>query len=166
MGRVRSKKSPKRIIIVLLLLIIVIAIIIVVRRNNRIKYGYIDNGKVVYSNLIINKSYNAEKELAVIEIKAKREELNSIIITNEILEKMKNEKDDFTKKINEIISDETLSSREKYNIQKAIELGLIKEEDNYEQYYITVTGFKNKKKFIKFCNKCFQLLEKEYKGVQ
>ena len=161
----KKKRIPWKIFLILIIICIVFISIVIIRKINKEKYGYIDNGKVVYPKSVSNKSYNVENELAVVEIKTKRDELNSVIITNEMLNRIKEGHEEYSESIEDVINTKDLSSREKYNIQKAVELGIITENDSLEQYYIVVTGFKNKKDFVKFCDRCFELIEKEYKGV-
>ncbi len=152
-------------VIILILIACIILIVHKIRKDNREKYGYIKDGKVVFSNLIINRSYDKNSGFAVIEVKPAIGELNSIIISTDMLSRIEENDQFYSKTIGEIKRRGELPTRDDYNIQKVLELGIMKEEDSLLKYYSTVIGFKNEKKFIEFCNKCFELIEIDSKGV-
>ena len=159
----RKKSIPKLIVI----LIIIVGIALAVRgiQKNKEKFGYIKDGKVVFSNLLVNKGYDKSNGFAVIEISATNERLNNIIVSSDMLNRIKNGDELYSKKISELIGSEELSNSDLYNIPKAIELGIIKEDDSLLKYYSSAVGFKREKKFIEFCDKCFELVKIDSKGV-
>lgn len=159
----RKKSIPKLIVI----LIIIVGIALAVRgiQKNKEKFGYIKDGKVVFSNLLVNKGFDKSNGFAVIEISATNERLNNIIVSSDMLNRIKNGDELYSKKISELIGSEELSNSDLYNIPKAIELGIIKEDDSLLKYYSSAVGFKREKKFIEFCDKCFELVKIDSKGV-
>lgn len=159
----RKKSIPKLIVI----LIIIVGIALAVRgiQKNKEIFGYIKDGKVVFSNLLVNKGYDKSSGFAVIEISATNERLNNIIVSSDMLNRIKNGDELYSKKISELIGSEELSNSDLYNISKAIELGIIKEDDSLLKYYSSAVGFKREKKFIEFCDKCFELVKIDSKGV-
>lgn len=162
MSRKRKKKVgvPLILVIFIVIIIIVIGIIMIVKnRDKENKSGYIENGNVVYSNSIINKSYNKESNKKTIEIKTENSELNSLIITNEIIEKIKNNSSEYNRTLKEVLEDNQTSNRDIYNIKKAIELKYVEEDTKLVDYYWKITGFKSLNKLIEFCEDAFQLVE-------
>lgn len=69
-----------------------------------------------------------------------------------------------------LISNDLLSSnkkikmqtkRESYNINKAIQIGVVKEDAIYADYFAKTCGFKNKKELLKYTKAVFELADKE-----
>ena len=58
----------------------------------------------------------------------------------------------------------TTYNKEIYNIRKAIELKYVDEDTKYVEFFAKITGFKNSKSLIKFCENTFNLMEIENKN--
>ena len=54
-----------------------------------------------------------------------------------------------------------ISSKESYNINKAIQTGVVKEDTIYADYFAKTCGFKNKKELLKYTKAVFELADKE-----
>ena len=90
-------------------------------------------------------------------IKSSNDLIDDCIISNENISEMKNKDSKYQKTLNEILANESTSNKEIYNIRKAIEL-------KYVEYYAKITGFKNSKSLIEFCENTFKLMEIENKN--
>ena len=77
---------------------------------------------------------------------------------------MKNEDTTYQKTLKEILADKNTSNKEIYNIRKAIELKYVDEDTKYVEFFAKITGFKNSKSLIKFCENTFNLMELENKN--
>ena len=159
----RKKKDgvPLLLVIFIIIVIIIFIVMIIKNSNKKDKAGYIENGNIIYSQLIINKSYDKVNNIKTLEIKSEVDELNSIIITNEMIEKIKNNSNEYNKTLKEVIENDKTSNRDNYNIKKAIELKYVNESTKLSDYYWKITGFKNLNKLIEFCEEAFELMETE-----
>lgn len=159
-----KKKKKKRNNLIIIIFIIIIGVIGVTllnyNKNNDTTAGYIEHEEVVYSQKIINKRFNKVENIKTIEIDSMHEEIDSIIMTNKIVEQIKSN-NEYKRTLQEVLQDDDISNRDLYNIEKAIELGLVNENTKIKEYYAIVTGFKNSKNFIKFCENAFELIEKD-----
>ena len=161
----KTKNNTIKMVVILILIVGIILLIRGIRKNNREKYGYIKDGKVVFSNMLINRGYDKNTCFSVIEVKAIKEGLNSITVSSDMLNKIKEGDPFYNKSIGEMKNSEDLSNKDLYNISKVLELEMVKEDDSLLKYYSTVVGFKKEKKFIEFCDKCFELIKIDSKGV-
>ena len=162
MGKNKKKKEGVSLILIVFILIVITAIGIIITINctkKDRKAGYIENGEVVYSDLIINKSYNEESKVKILELKTEYSELNNLIITNKMIEKIKKNSDEYSRTLKDVLEDKKTSNRDVYNIEKAIELNCVKEDTKMADYYWKITGFKNLNKLIEFCEEAFELME-------
>ena len=75
------------------------------------------------------------------------------IITTEIYEKFKNNDNIYNLTVTEYLRLRDISSKESYNINKAIQTGVVKEDTIYADYFAKTCGFKNKK-IIKIYKSC------------
>lgn len=159
----RKRKKMKRqgvplAFVIFVSIIIFFTIIIGIKnKKNQVR----DNENIVNSNLIINKSYDKENNMKTIEIKTENFEIDSLIITNKVIEKLKNNDAEYNKSLKEILDDNKTSNRDIYNINKSIELQCVKEDTKLADYYWKITGFKSLNEFISFCEKTFELMETE-----
>ena len=53
-----------------------------------------------------------------------------------------------------------LSAKENYNINKSLQLKLVKEDDSYTDYYAMTCEFKNKKELMKYTKAVIKLANK------
>ena len=134
---------------------------IIKNSNKKDKAGYIENGNIIYSQSIVNKSFDKVSNIKTLEIKTEVDELNSIIVTNDMIEKLKNNSNEYNKTLKEVIENDKTSNRDIYNMKKAIELKYVNEDTKLCDYYWKVTGFKKLNELIKFCEEAFGLMETE-----
>ena len=135
-----KKLSKKQIIIISSILLIVILIIVLL--SSREPYvGKIKDGKAVYIDRVKNVTVYPEKNKTLIEFENNEELIDNCIISNEIYDKFKN---------NDPL----------YNINKSLQLKLVKEDDSYTDYYAMTCGFKNKKELMKYTKAVIKLANK------
>ena len=83
------------------------------------------------------------------------------IITTEIYEKFKNNDNIYNLTVTEYLRLRDISSKESYNINKAIQTGVVKEDTSYADYFAKTCGFENKKELLKYTKAVFELADKE-----
>ena len=54
-----------------------------------------------------------------------------------------------------------MSDKEKYNINKSIQMKLVTEQTNYIEYFALTCGFKNKKELMKYTEATIDLAKQE-----
>ena len=135
-----KKLSKKQIIIISSILLIVILIIVLLLQKEPY-VGKIKDGKAVYIDRVKNVTVYPEKNKTLIEFENNEELIDNCIISNEIYDKFKN---------NDPL----------YNINKSLQLKLIKEDDSYTDYYAMTCGFKNKKELMKYTKAVIKLANK------
>ena len=161
-------KNKKRFCIIIFTIIAVIFLIVLLTKgvlgNKYGDAGSVKDGVVTYSEKIVNTTYNKESNNKIVTLKSVNTLIDDCILTNENISKMKNEDTTYQKTLKEILADESISNKEIYNIRKAIELKYVDENTKYAEYYAKITGFKNSKSLIKFCENTFNLMEIENKN--
>ena len=155
-----EKIDKKKILIVLIILIIlIIGGILIFNNCSYEKAGEIKEGKVIYSDKIITINKFSDKK--IIEIKSVDKLIDSVIITTNDLKEMKSNQKKYNRSLKEVLKDKKTNNKDIYNIKKAIEFKLVTEDEDLLTYYAKITGLKNKKAFIKFCEDAFKLIEKD-----
>lgn len=160
---IKNKKRFCIMIFIIIAVIILMALLINGIFGN--KYGdagSVKDGVVTYSEKIVNTTYNKESNNKIVTLKSINALIDDCILTNENIAEMKNKDSKYQKTLNEILADESTSNKEIYNIRKAIELKYVDENTKYAVYYAKITGFKNSKSLIKFCENTFKLMEIDY----
>ena len=161
-------KNKKRFCIIIFTIIAVIFLIVLLTKgvleNKYEDAGSVRDGVVTYSEKIVNTTYNKENNNKVVTIQSVNDLIDDCIISNENIAEMKNKDSKYQKTLNEILANENTSNKEIYNIRKAIELKYVDENTKYAEYYAKITGFKNSKSLIKFCENTFKLMEIENKN--
>ena len=161
-------KNKKRFCIIIFTIIAVIFLIVLLTKgvleNKYEDAGSVKDGVVTYSEKIVNTTYNKESNNKIVTLKSVNTLIDDCILTNENISKMKNEDTTYQKTLKEILADKNTSNKEIYNIRKAIELKYVDENTKYAEYYAKITGFKNSKSLIKFCENTFKLMEIENKN--
>ena len=135
-----KKLSKKQIIIISSILLIVILIIVLLSLKEPY-VGKIKDGKAVYIDRVKNVTVYPEKNKTLIEFENNEELIDNCIISNEIYDKFK-------------------SNDPLYNINKSLQLKLVKEDDSYTDYYAMTCGFKNKKELMKYTKAVIKLANK------
>ena len=143
---------------VLLLIMAVISAIIMISKP--VKVGKIDKkGKAEYIERVVNVTKYPNKK--IIEFKNDYELIDNGIITTEIYEKLKNNENIYNLTVTEYLRLRDVSSKESYNINKALQTGVVKENTIYADYFAKTCGFKNKKELLKYTKAVFKLADKE-----
>ena len=156
--KIKLNKKQLSTIGVLLLLVVVIFVIIMIFKP--VNVGKINNdGKAEYIERIVNVSKYPDKK--IIEFKNDYELIDNGIITTEIYEKLKNNDNIYNLTVTEYLRLGDISAKESYNINKAIQTGVVKEETIYADYFAKTCGFENKKELLKYTKAVFELADKE-----
>lgn len=153
-------KAKKRKIIILFALIICLIVAIIILIPKSVNVGKINkDGKAEYIEQVANVTKYENKK--IIEFKNDYELIDNGIITTEIYEKMKNNDNIYNLTLKEYLRLGDLSAKESYNINKAIQTGIVKEDTIYADYFAKTCGFKNKKELLKYTKAVFELADKE-----
>ena len=153
-------KAKKRRITILFALIICLILAIIILIPKSVNVGKINkDGKAEYIEQVANVTKYEDKK--IIEFKNDYELIDNGIITTEIYEKMKNNDNTYNLKLKEYLRLGDLSAKESYNINKAIQTGIVKEDTIYADYFAKTCGFKNKKELLKYTKAVFELADKE-----
>ena len=139
--KLKIKKLSKKQIIIISSILLVVILIIVLLSSKEPYVGKIKDGKAVYIDRVKNVTVYPEKNKTLIEFENNEELIDNCIISNEIYDKFK-------------------SNDPLYNINKALQLKLVKEDDSYADYYAMTCGFKNKKELIRYTKAIIKLANK------
>ena len=80
--------------------------------------------------------------------------------THKIYDKFKNNDPLYNMTVKDYSKLSNLSAKENYNINKSLQLKLVKEDDSYTDYYAMTCGFKNKKELMKYTKAVIKLANK------
>ena len=152
-----NRKLLRTICILLFVIAVIFAIIMVFKPVNVGKIN--KNGKAEYIERIANVTKNENN--MIIEFKNNYELIDNGIITTEIYEKFKNNDNIYNLTVTEYLRLRDISSKESYNINKAIQTGVVKEDTIYADYFAKTCGFENKKELLKYTKAVFELADKE-----
>ena len=153
-------KAKKRKIVILFLLTICLIVTVIILTPKSVNVGKINkDGKAEYIERIANVTKYEDKK--IIEFKNNYELIDNGIITTEIYEKLKNNDNIYNLTVTEYLRLGDISSKESYNINKAIQTGVVKEDTIYADYFAKTCGFKNKKELLKYTEAVFKLADKE-----
>ena len=154
-----KKLSKKKIIIVSSILLFVIVIIILL--SSKEPYvGKIKDGKIEYIDRVKNVTIYPESKKTLIEFENNEELIDNCIISNEIYDQFKSNDPLYNITVKDYSKLSTLSAKENYNINKSLQLKLVKESDKYTDYYAMTCGFKNKKELMKYTKAVIKLANK------
>lgn len=154
-----KKLSKKKITIILSILLIVILIIVLL--SSREPYvGKIKDGKAIYIDRVKNVTVYPENKKTLIEFENNEELIDNCIISNEIYDKFKNNDPLYNITVKDYSKLSNLSAKENYNINKSLQLKLVKEDDSYADYYAMTCGFKNKKELLSYTKAVIKLANK------
>ena len=158
--RAKSKKKiklNKKIVCLILILIVVVSIIMIFKPVNVGKIN--KDGKAQYTEKVVNVTKYTDKK--IVEFKNNYELIDNGIITTDIYEKLKNNDNTYNLTVTEYLKLDDVSAKESYNINKAIQTGLVKEDTIYADYLARTCGFKNKNELLKYTKAVFELADKE-----
>ena len=159
-SRTQKNKAKKRNILILFVLIVFVIIFAIIIATKSVNVGKINkDGKAEYIDQVANVTKYEDK--IIIEFNNNYELIDNGIITTEIYEKMKNNDNIYNLTLKEYLRLGDLSAKESYNINKAIQTGIVKEDTIYADYFAKTCGFKNKKELLKYTKAVFELADKE-----
>lgn len=150
-------KKKQIIIISSVLLLIVIALIIGL--NSGPNVGKIKNGKAKYIDRVAN--VTKYEDSIIIEFENSEELIDNCIITTELYDKFKSNDPLYSISVKDYAKLSTLTAKESYNINKAMQMGIVREDEIYTDYFAKTCGFKNKKELLKYTKAVIKLANKE-----
>ena len=162
--RTKTKKKiklNKRLISIIGVSLLLVAIIFtIIMISKPVNVGKINKeGKAEYIERVANVTKYPDKK--IVEFKNDYELIDNGIITTEIYEKFKNNDNIYNLTVTEYLRLRDVSSKESYNINKALQTGVVKENTIYADYFAKTCGFKNKKELLKYTKAVFELADKE-----
>ena len=159
-NKLRFKKLSKKKITIILSILLIVILIIVLLSSREPYVGKIKDGKAVYIDKVKNVTVYPENKKTLIEFENNEELIDNCIISNEIYDKFKNNDPLYNITVKDYSKLSNLSAKENYNINKSLQLKLVKEEDSYADYYAMTCGFKNKKELLSYTKAVIKLANK------
>ena len=158
--KLRFKKLSKKKITIILSILLIVILIIVLLSSREPYVGKIKDGKAVYIDRVKNVTVYPENKKTLIEFENNEELIDNCIISNEIYDKFKNNDPLYNITVKDYSKLSNLSAKENYNINKSLQLKLVKENDSYADYYAMTCGFKNKKELLSYTKAVIKLANK------
>ena len=158
--KLKLKKLSKKKITIILSIFLIVTLIIVLLSSREPYVGKIKDGKAVYIDIVKNVTVYLENKKALIEFENNEELIDNCIISNEIYDKFKNNDPLYNITVKDYSKLSNLSAKENYNINKSLQLKLVKEDDSYTDYYAMTCGFKNKRELMKYTKAVIKLANK------
>lgn len=152
----RLRKKP---IIIISSIVLLIMIVLIIRHSTSVNVGKIKNGNIEYIDRIVN--VTKYEDSVIIEFENSEELIDNCIMTDELYNKFKNNDPLYNIKVKDFANLLTLSAKESYNINKAMQIGLVKEDDSYINYFAKTCGFKNKKELLKYTKAVIKLTKNQ-----
>lgn len=143
--------------VLLLIIAVIFAIITIFKPANVGKIN--KDGRAEYIERVVNVTKYPDKK--IVEFKNNYELIDNGIITTEIYDKLKDDDNLYNLTVTEYLNLRDISAKESYNINKAIQTGVVKEDTIYADYFAKTCGFKNKKELLKYTKAVFELADKE-----
>lgn len=159
-NKLRFKKLSKKKITIILSILLIVILIIVLLSSREPYVGKIKDGKAIYIDRVKNVTVYPENKKTLIEFENNEELIDNCIISNEIYDKFKNNDPLYNITVKDYSKLSNLSAKENYNINKSLQLKLVKEEDSYADYYAITCGFKNKKELLSYTKAVIKLANK------
>lgn len=159
-NKLRFKKLSKKKITIILSILLIVILIIVLLSSREPYVGKIKDGKAVYIDRVKNVTVYPENKKTLIEFENNEELIDNCIISNEIYDKFKNNDPLYNITVKDYSKLSNLSAKENYNINKSLQLKLVKEDDSYADYYAMTCGFKNKKELLSYTKAVIKLANK------
>ena len=114
----------------------------------------------MYIDRVKNVTVYPEKNKTLIEFENNEELIDNCIISNEIYDKFKSNDPLYNITVKDYSKLSNITAKENYNINKALQLKLVKEDDSYADYYAMTCGFKNKKELLSYTKAVIKLANK------
>lgn len=156
----RVNKKQKT-FIAIMVCILLLGIFFVIKKTTKITVGKVVNGKVEYIDRISSVTFNKEKNIVTIEFKNNQELIDNCIMTSKLYDDFKNNDSLYNISIKDYLKQDNISDKEKYNINKSIQMKLVTEQTNYIEYFALTCGFKNKKELMKYTEATIDLAKQE-----
>lgn len=158
--RTNKVKLNKKMLLAILLLVIIVTAIVIILTNKSVNVGKINkDGKAEYIERIVN--ITKYEDSKIIEFKNEYELIDNGIMTTEIYEKMKNNDALYNLPVKDYMKLNNLTAKESYNLNKAVQLGIVEEDTSYSDYFAKTCGFENKNELLKYTEAVFKLADKE-----
>ena len=159
-SRIQNNKTKKINVLILFGLIVCLIVVTIIIAPKSVNVGKINkDGKAEYIEQVANVTKYEDKK--IIEFKNDYELIDNGIITTEMYEKIKSNDNIYNLTLKEYLRLGDLSAKESYNINKAIQEGIVTEDTIYADYFAKTCGFKNKKELLKYTEAVFKLADKE-----
>lgn len=159
-NKLRFKKLSKKKITIILSIFLIVILIIVLLSSREPYVGKIKDGKAIYIDRVKNVTVYPENKKTLIEFENNEELIDNCIISNEIYDKFKNNDPLYNITVKDYSKLSNLSAKENYNINKSLQLKLVKGNDSYADYYAMTCGFKNKKELLSYTKAVIKLANK------
>lgn len=157
----KLKKKYKTILILAVCLILLLGLFIIIKKISSVNVGKIVNGKIEYIDRIASVTSNKENNVVTIEFKNDQELIDNCIITSKLYTDFKKDSSKYNISLKDYLKQDNISDKEKYNINKSLQMKLVTEETNYIEYFALTCGFKNKKELLKYTEATLELAKKE-----
>lgn len=154
----KLKLQKKQIIIISSFLLLILIFLIILFYKN-VNVGKLRDGKAIYINRVVN--VTKYKDSIIIEFENNEELIDNCIITTEIYNKFKNNEPLYKISVKDYLNLSTLTAKESYNINKAMQIELVSEDESYVDYFAKTCGFKNKNELLKYTKAVIKLANKE-----
>lgn len=155
-----KRKLNKKAKVILLIILVLLIVLIFLLTKKSINVGKIENGKAKYSDKIENVTKYENK--IIIEYNNSYDLIDNCIITSNLYNEFKdNTIDIYNLSLKDYKKLSTITPKESYNINKALDLKLVTEDTKYTDYFAVTCGFKNKKELLKYTKAVFNLAKKE-----
>lgn len=158
--KLKLKKLSKKKITIILSIFLIVILIIVLLSSREPYVGKIKDGKAIYIDRVKNVTVYPENKKTLIEFENNEELIDNCIISNEIYDKFKNNDPLYNITVKDYSKLSNITAKENYNINKSLQLKLVKEEDSYADYYAITCGFKNKKELLSYTKAVIKLANK------
>lgn len=158
--KLKFKTLSKKEITIILSIILIVILIIVLLSSREPYVGKIKDGKAVYIDRVKNVTVYPENKKTLIEFENNKELIDNCIISNELYDKFKSNDPLYNITVKDYSKLSNITAKENYNINKSLQLKLVKEEDSYADYYAITCGFKNKKELLSYTKAVIKLANK------
>lgn len=153
--------NKQKTFLAIMVCILLLGIFFVIKKTTKITVGKVVNGKVEYIDRISSVTFNKEKNIVTIEFKNNQELIDNCIMTSKLYDDFKNNDSLYNISIKDYLKQDNISDKEKYNINKSIQMKLVTEQTNYIEYFALTCGFKNKKELMKYTEATIDLAKQE-----
>lgn len=156
----KLKKKYKTTVICIVCIILLFGILITIKNISKVYVGKVVKGKIEYIDRIASVTNSNENKIVTIEFKNNQKLIDNCIMTSKLYDDFKTKKSVYNVSIKDYLKRNDVSDKEKYNINKSLQMKLINEETNYIEYFALTCGFKNKNELLKYTKSTIELTRK------